>query len=223
MPSLTRTNLVVLSVAVLSASACGVANPQQGQRIVDVRPEHSSRVSLDNATTETVSGSTVLAAADRAIALERYEIALRYERVLFVLDAFKRATVAKAGTADNVETPTSAGATNNPPLLAPAVVPATIASVMACIRGAESGNYSESHNPGGATGAYQYEGATFVTYEGRWAAATGYAGPTYGAAYEAPPWMQDAITAYTLQNGGAGNWSEKYGADSCTSGLSGGG
>lgn len=89
-----------------------------------------------------------------------------------------------------------------------------IASVMACIRAHESGDYTNaSHPPDGASGAYQYIGSTWRA----WSARAGY--PGYSAAYLAPPATQDAVTAFTLTHGGAGNWSPRYGPDYCTVGM----
>lgn len=102
-----------------------------------------------------------------------------------------------------------------------AALPSPVAPVMACIRSAESGNYSESSHPGGASGAYQYEPDTWRTWFARWAAATGYVGPRYAYAYQAPPAVQDAVTEFTLTHGGAGNWSPRWGPDYCTVGIGG--
>lgn len=88
-------------------------------------------------------------------------------------------------------------------------------AVRQCIKDHESGNYAEASNPGGASGAYQYEPATWRT----WSERAGY--PGYAYAYQAPPNVQDAVTDYTLTHGGAGNWSPRYGADPCTVGYGG--
>lgn len=96
-------------------------------------------------------------------------------------------------------------------------------AVRQCIKDHESGNYAESSHPGAGSGAYQYTPGTFRTWFDRWAAATGYDGPTYAYAYNAPPDVQDALTDYVLTNGGAGNWSMRWGDDPCTAGLPGGG
>lgn len=92
---------------------------------------------------------------------------------------------------------------------------APLSSVMDCIRQHESGNYTESSHPGSGSGAYQYVPGTWRT----WSARAGY--PGYAYAYQAPAAVQDAVTAYTLQNGGAGNWSPRYGPDPCTVGIGG--
>jgi hypothetical protein len=106
-------------------------------------------------------------------------------------------------------------------------VPPDIGNVMVCIRGHESGNYSESGHPNGSSGAYQYEPGTW----GTWSVRAGYYSldshgnqvPTYTRAYMAPASVQDAVTAYALTHGGAGNWSMRWGNDPCTAGLPGGG
>jgi len=99
----------------------------------------------------------------------------------------------------------------------------SIQAVMDCIKHAESGDYAEHSHIYDGSGAYQYTPGTFVAWFARWASATGYHGPSYALAYEAPSWIQDAVTAYALTHGGAGNWSMRYGNDSCTAGLPGGG
>lgn len=116
-----------------------------------------------------------------------------------------------------VETVKADGATRRQPRTADharrsPLVGNDIASVMDCIKAHESGNYSESSHPGSGSGAYQYVPGTWRT----WSARAGY--PGYDYAYQAPAAVQDAVTVFTLTNGGAGNWSPKYGADSCTVG-----
>lgn len=98
---------------------------------------------------------------------------------------------------------------------APISAPADLAGVMQCIKDHESGNYAESSHPSGASGAYQYMPGTWQT----WSERAGY--PGYAYAYQAPPEVQDAVTAYALSNGGAGNWSPRYGDDPCTVGMGG--
>lgn len=101
---------------------------------------------------------------------------------------------------------------------ASAVRPApSIESVLACIKAHESGDYTEHSHPNGSTGAYQYEPGTWRA----WSERAGY--PGWPAAYLAPPAVQDAVTAYALTHGGAGNWSTRWGNDPCTAGLPGGG
>lgn len=90
-----------------------------------------------------------------------------------------------------------------------------IADVMLCIRQHESGDYAESRHPNGSSGAYQYQPATWRA----WSERAGY--PGYARAYLAPASVQDAVTAYTLTHGGAGNWSPRYGDDPCTVGMGG--
>ena len=90
---------------------------------------------------------------------------------------------------------------------------AGIEAVMACIRGAESGNYAESSHPSSGSGAYQYVPSTWET----WSSRAGYSG--YDYAYEAPAAVQDAVTVYVLTHGGAHNWDPRYGPDDCTVGM----
>jgi hypothetical protein len=104
---------------------------------------------------------------------------------------------------NNVDPRTAATATSVAPLT----------SVMDCIKGVESGNYAESSHPSSGSGAYQYTPGTWRS----WSARAGY--PGYAYAFEAPPQVQDAVTAFTLANGGAHNWDPSYGPDSCTVGL----
>lgn len=91
----------------------------------------------------------------------------------------------------------------------------TVDSIMACIRAHESGDYGEHSHLGSGSGAYQYVPGTWRT----WSARAGY--PGYAYAYLAPPSVQDAVTAFAIAHGGAGNWSPRYGADPCTVGLGG--
>lgn len=112
---------------------------------------------------------------------------------------------------------------------APAAVTYTgdISQVVACIKNAESGNYRESSHPNDGSGAYQFIPHTWRTYFLRWLQTlddkTRSMIPDFQLAYQADPWVQDAVLAYTLTHGGAGNWSNRYGRDHCTAGLPGGG
>lgn len=92
----------------------------------------------------------------------------------------------------------------------PAATVTSVTAVMQCIKDHESGNYTEHSHPNSGSGAYQYVPGTWRT----WAARAGYMG--YDLAYQAPPWVQDAVTAFTLTHGGAGNWSTRWGNDPCT-------
>ena len=84
--------------------------------------------------------------------------------------------------------------------------------VLDCIKAHESGNYNESSHPGSGSGAYQWIPSSWAS----WSARAGYGG--YAYAYQAPAWVQDAVTAYALTHGGAGNWSTRFGNDPCTGG-----
>lgn len=82
-----------------------------------------------------------------------------------------------------------------------------------CIKGVESGDYSEQSHPSEGSGAFQFTPATWRWYFGKWRDAVAYIGSDYPYAYQAPPLIQDAVLAFTLANGGASNWS---GVDGCT-------
>lgn len=186
--------------------------------LVAVRPSVHTRPSAHATDDVLVAYDTpvrpsVIAAADGALELDAYLRSVRMARIV----ALVRGMAAADRPTGSSSVPAS------PPAGDTVAVPRTIVSVMACIRSVESGNYGESAHPGGASGAYQYEPATWQAWFGRWVAATGYAGPTYELAYQAPPTVQDAVTAFTLTHGGAGNWSSRYGPDSCTAGIAGGG
>lgn len=90
-----------------------------------------------------------------------------------------------------------------------------IGQVMQCIKDHESGNYTEHSHIGDGSGAFQMIPGTWA----HWSVAAGY--PGYQYAYEAPAAVQDAVVAYMLTHGGAGNWSPRYGADPCTVGMGG--
>lgn len=112
-----------------------------------------------------------------------------------------------------------------PPEPAPTVIPvvpaatSSTASVMACIRDHESGNYAESTHLSAGSGAYQYVPSTWQAWFGRWRDAVAFVGSDYAYAYEAPALIQDAVTAYAIEHGGAHNWDPSYGNDPCTVGL----
>jgi Transglycosylase-like domain len=96
---------------------------------------------------------------------------------------------------------------------APAAVASSISSLMACIKRAESGNYSEHSHTSDGSGAYQFIPSTWRA----WSARAGY--PGYQYAYLAPPAVQDAVAAHTLAHGGAHNWDPAYGNNHCTVGM----
>lgn len=95
--------------------------------------------------------------------------------------------------------------------------------VAGCVKGAESGTYTESTHPEDGSGAYQFIPNTWRHYYLLWRAALADTDPEkgqdYTLAYMAPPWVQDAVFAYTVANGGAHNWDPSYGNDTCTVGL----
>lgn len=98
-------------------------------------------------------------------------------------------------------------------------IPVALLPVAGCVKGAESGNYTEASHTSSGSGAYQFVPGTWRTWFARWAAATGYRGPDYAYAYLAPWFVQDAVFCYTVTHGGAGNWSNRYGYDPCTRGM----
>jgi hypothetical protein len=93
-----------------------------------------------------------------------------------------------------------------------AVAPSLV-GVMACIKTHESGDYQEHSHLQDGSGAFQFIPATWRA----WSARAGH--PGYPYAYLAPPTVQDAVVAYALTHGGAGNWSPRYGNDPCTVGM----
>jgi hypothetical protein len=93
------------------------------------------------------------------------------------------------------------------------VIPPDLLAVANCVKAHESGNYAEASHPSAGSGAYQYVPSTWQ----HWSALAGYGGYTY--AYLAPPIVQDRVFVYTLRNGGAGNWSNAFGYDPCTTGM----
>jgi len=105
----------------------------------------------------------------------------------------------------------------------PPAVAANIADVIRCIRAHESGRFDEHSHPWSGSGADQWIPSSWA----EWSVRAGYGTrdprgrpvPTYSLAYLAPPAVQDAVTAYALTHGGAGNWSMNYGNDPCTAGL----
>lgn len=97
-------------------------------------------------------------------------------------------------------------------------IPPHLAGVVQCIKDHESGNYAESSHPSSGSGAYQYVPGTWRHYFTLWA--TSIDDKRYFSyAFQAPPEVQDAVLVYTLTHGGAGNWSNAYGYDPCTSGM----
>lgn len=91
--------------------------------------------------------------------------------------------------------------------------------VMDCIKSYESGDYTEHSHPSSGSGAFQWIPSSFAAWFQRWRDAVEYVGSDYALAYEAPPLIQDAVTAYAITHGGAGNWSNNYGLDPCTSNV----
>lgn len=91
-------------------------------------------------------------------------------------------------------------------------IPADLMPVVNCIKGVESGNYTESSHTGSGSGAYQYIPSTWKTWFTQWATAFQIQ-DYYALAYQAPSHVQDGVLVYTLTHGGASNWS---GVDGCT-------
>jgi hypothetical protein len=82
---------------------------------------------------------------------------------------------------------------------------------MSCIRAHETrGDYTERSHPWDGSGAYQFIPTTWRY----WAQRAGHG--TWRYAYEAPSRVQDAVAAFTLEHGGGGAWSMRFGDDPCT-------
>jgi hypothetical protein len=111
------------------------------------------------------------------------------------------------------------GRSSSPPaavsIVAAGITDGVLASVMTCIKNHESGNYMESSHIQDGSGAFQAIPSTWRT----WSARAGHGGYSYE--YLAPPAVQDAVIAYMLTHGGAGNYSPRYGNDPCTVGMGG--
>lgn len=74
---------------------------------------------------------------------------------------------------------------------------------LACVRAHESatsGGYRAQNPRSSASGAYQFIDSTWRTQSAR----AGYGG--YSRAIHAPPYVQDAVAAYTVQHGGRSHW-----------------
>lgn len=190
-----RRLLVILAAVSTTAALAGCGHG--GNKPVDPRPPSTTAVTVAPTTTVKPRPKTTTTTVKQPSAAD----------VLLVKQAQVLIALAKQQQQQNG--PTYA--------YAPVSPPPSIADVMACIRAHESGDYTEHAHPNGSSGAYQYEPDTWIT----WSARAGY--PGYARAYMAPPWVQDAVTAYTLTHGGAGNWSMRWGNDPCTAGLPGGG
>lgn len=95
-------------------------------------------------------------------------------------------------------------------------IPPYLHHVAVCVKGHESGNYSESSHTSSGSGAYQFIPSTWRTYFAAWAKETNYKGPWYAFAFQAPWYVQDAVFVYTVTHGGAHNWDPKFGWDPCT-------
>jgi hypothetical protein len=93
--------------------------------------------------------------------------------------------------------------------------PSGLRGVIQCIKDHESGDYLESSHIRDGSGAYQVIPSTWR----HWSARAGHGGYSY--AYKAPPAVQDAVVVYMLTNGGAGNWSPRFGNNPCTVGMGG--
>lgn len=193
----------ILVAFALTVAACGTAAAQP-DRVV-VRPRASPVESVD------VERSHVM--LDAFVAARNVQYLIGVATVEAVVSARESAALRRnvSGSRVSLASGGRPAVSDTPGLrLSP-----SIASVMACIKNAESGNYAESSHPGSGSGAFQYTPGTWEA----WSARAGYAG--YAYAYEAPPSVQDAVTVFTLTHGGAGNWSPRYGADSCTVGMGG--
>ena len=214
MSFLTRTNLALFGSACLIVASCGM-QPRtfdaltvgQPVRYDRTRPTGPARLFSPPATELTPAGlvgpPNAFAAGNAAVRRADDVTLVRAAAILRVADTQAEAAV---GSPTPAATWTAVSATP---------VPMNVAAVMACIRNAESGDYTESSHLDEGSGAYQFTPGTWEA----WSARAGH--PGYEYAYEAPPAVQDAVTAYTLINGGAHNWDPAYGNDSCTVGWNG--
>lgn len=113
------------------------------------------------------------------------------------------------------------GVKQRPPAAVSAPNTQGFGTVIQCIFNHESGDYHESSHPESGSGAAQIIPPTWRT----WSVRAGYhderGRPTYAYTYQAPPPVQDSVVVYMLTNGGAGNWSPRYGNDPCTVGMGG--
>ncbi len=158
-------------------------------------------------TTTTVDEAKVIRAFRHARDVRRLTFTVAYNQHL--RDVWIYTTAARK----NAETARAAERKRHMASQLPRAVSATpVGSVAQCIKNHESGNYSESSHLSSGSGAYQFIPSTWRT----WSQRAGYGGYSY--AYQAPPAVQDAVLNYTLNNGGAGNWSMRFGNDPCTGG-----
>lgn len=130
------------------------------------------------------------------------------------------AAVAKAVEAAKQQVRAAQGVKQRPSAAVSAPTQGT-QGVIQCIFDHESGDYNESSHPESGSGAAQIIPSTWRT----WSVRAGYHNdqgqPTYAYAYQAPPEVQDDVVVFMLTNGGAGNWSPRYGNDPCTVGMGG--
>lgn len=99
-------------------------------------------------------------------------------------------------------------------------IPPDLTRVVVCIYDHESGDPAEHSHPAAGSGRAQYIPSTWRYWFGRWRAASpNYHGPDYPLAWLAPGYLQDGVLVFTLRNGGASNWSPRYGNDPCTVGM----
>jgi hypothetical protein len=100
--------------------------------------------------------------------------------------------------------------TPRPPAVAPSLV-----GVMACIKTHESGDYQEHSHLQDGSGAFQFIPSTWRTWASERGsprrACQGHPVATMSTRISRPAAVQDAVVAYALTHGGAGNWSPSYG------------
>lgn len=195
-------------VAFVLTAACGTAAAQPEHRVIihpRASPPHARYVDV-------ASPHVVL---DAFIAAQNVRHVLDTALVQQVASAAESAALRRnvSGSRVNHASGGRPAVSDTPGLrLSPSIV-----SVMACIRSHESGDYGEHSHISDGSGAYQAIPGTWRNLS----ALAGYGG--YAYEYLAPPNVQDAVVAWALANGHAGNWSMRYGNDPCTAGLPGGG
>lgn len=129
------------------------------------------------------------------------------------------AAVAKAVEAAKQQVRAAQGVKQRPSAAVSA--PQGVGTIIQCIFDHESGDYNESSHPESGSGAAQIIPPTWRVWSVRAGFHDDRGRPTYSYTYKAPPAVQDAVVVFMLTNGGAGNWSPRFGNDPCTVGMGG--
>jgi hypothetical protein len=187
-------------LAVLTVTGCNYN--ESSERRVEVTPIESVRVQ-----TCTVPCDGSNAALARIIL---WDSTIRWNETIEWNEA-----VAKAVEAAKQQVRVVEGVKQRPSTAVSAPSPQGLESIIQCIKDHESGNYNESSHTRDGSGAYQVIPDTWQS----WSSRAGHGG--YAYAYQAPPEVQDAVVVFMLRNGGAGNWSPRFGNNPCTVGMGG--